>query len=107
MKKAVSLTLGDENLVWLQGRVLSSHGTLSGVVDELISNARAGGLGTPVPARSVVGTIDLAADDVELATADAAIRDLFARSLSRPFVAREPRVEYGAGRTSRKSGRRG
>ena len=107
MKKAVSLTLSHENLVWLRGRVLCSHGTLSGVVDALISDARAGGLDTPVPARSVVGTIDLAADDPELARADATIRDLFARSLSRPFVAREQGVAYGASRTARKSGRRG
>ena len=107
MKKAVSLTLSEDNLVWLQGRARSSRGTLSGVVDALISDRRVGGPGTPVPARSVVGTIDLAADDPELARADAAIRDLFARSLSRPLVAREQRAAYGAGRTGRKAGRRG
>jgi hypothetical protein len=106
MKKAVSVTLSEENLVWLQGRVRSSRGTLSGVVDGLIANARAGGRGTPVPARSVVGTIDLAANDAELALADAAIRDLFTRSVTRPLVTGEQALAY-AGRAGRKSGRRG
>ena len=106
MKKAVSLTLSQENLVWLKGCALAHHGTLSGVVDGLIADARAGGLGPPVSARSVVGTIDLAASDPKLGLADAAIRDLFARSLSRPFAAGGQRSASTA-RTSRKSGRRG
>jgi hypothetical protein len=38
--------------------------------------------------RSVVGTIDFAADDPRLEWADQAIRDLFAVSLARPFGSR-------------------
>ena len=106
MKKAVSLTLSEENLVWLHGCARSRRGTLSGVVDGLIADARAGGLGTLAPARSVVGTIDLAAADPELALADAAIRDLFTGSLSRPLaVGEQPHRE--AARSRRQAGRRG
>lgn len=82
-KKAVSLTLGAENLLWLKGRAVHQDGNLSAVLDDLISDARAGRVGTRSVVRSVVGTIDLAADDPELLHADLAIRDLFARSLSR------------------------
>ena len=105
-KKAVSLTLEHSNLIWLKGR---SYGrsNLSAAVDALITEARAGRLGTPAPARSVVGTIDVAADDPHLEHADAAITDLFASSLARPFLARETSAACEAGTKSKKSRRRG
>lgn len=82
-KKAVSLTLEELNLLWLRARTAARPGgSLSETVDDLVTEARAGRLGAPVPHRSVVGTIDLAADDPELAGADTVVRDLFATSLS-------------------------
>jgi hypothetical protein len=105
-KRAVSLTLGEENLLWLKGRTGHHRGTLSRAVDELISEARAGRLGTPPPARSVVGTIDLAAHDPELMGADQAIRGLFDHALSRPSVVRESSPAHG-GRPRTRKPRRG
>ena len=81
-KKAVSLTLDETNLVWLKGRGYG-QGNLSAAVDELITAARAGRLGAPSPVQSIVGTIDLAADDPQLERADSAMRNLFAASLAR------------------------
>src|SRR4029453_9944104 len=87
-KRAISLTLDEANLLWLRGRGYG-RGNLSAAGDDLIRGARAGGLGGPAPVRSVIGTIDLAADDPHLDRADAAVRDVFARSLSRPTQGRE------------------
>ena len=103
-KRAVSLTLDEANLLWLRGRGYG-RGNLSAAVDDLISEARAGRLGGPAPVRSVIGTIDLAADDPHLDRADAAVRDLFARSLSRPMQVRERSA--AAKPAARKPGRRG
>jgi hypothetical protein len=104
-KKPVSLTLEESNLLWLKGR---SYGrNLSAAVDALIAEARAGRLGTPAPARSVVGTIDVAADDPTLERADAAVQALFAASLARPMVVKEERAAYGTERAAKPSRRRG
>ncbi len=92
-KKAVSLTLDEANLLWLRGRGYG-HGNLSAAVDDLITAARAGRLGAPAAARSVVGTIDLAADDLRLEHADRAVRDLVAASLARPLRVSEARGSY-------------
>lgn len=105
-KKAVSLTLDETNLVWLKGRGYG-QGNLSAAVDDLITAARAGRLGTLAPARSVVGTIDLAADDPRLERADRTMRDLFAASLARPFRVSEARVSYEPVRRVKRSRRRG
>ena len=104
-KKPVSLTLEESNLLWLKGR---SYGrNLSAAVDALIAEARAGRLGTPAPARSVIGTIDVAADDPMLDGADAAVHALFAASLARPVVFREDRSAYGTEPATKPSRRRG
>ena len=104
-KKAVSLTLDEANLVWLKGRGYP-HGNLSAAVDELITAARSGRLGAPAGVRSVVGTIDLAADDPQLERADREMRDMFAASLARPFRISEARPPYEPVRRKR-SRRRG
>ena len=78
-KKAVSLMLDEGNVLLLRGRGYG-HGNLSVAVDNLITAARAGRLGTPPAVRSVVGTIDIAADDSRLERADRAMRDLFSAS---------------------------
>jgi len=87
-KKALSLTLDEANVLWLRGRSYG-HGNLSAVVDDLITEARTGRLGDARGVRSVVGTIDIAADDPSLERADDTIRELFAASLSRPARVRE------------------
>jgi hypothetical protein len=104
-KKAVSLTLDEANLLWLKGRG-HGQGNLSAAVDDLITAARAGRLGVPAAVRSVVGTIDLAADDPRLEGADQAIRDLFAASLARPLRVSEAREPYQPARPMKRSRRR-
>jgi hypothetical protein len=87
-KKAISVTLRPENLLWLRGQAhASSRRSVSEALDELISEARAGSRGRPEVIRSVVGSIRLEASDPGLTRADAAIRGLF----SRPSPSRSPR----------------
>lgn len=92
-KRAVSLTLDEANLLWLKGRG-HGHGNLSAAVDDLITAARAGGVGVPSAVRSVVGTIDLPVDDPRLERADDVVRDLFAASLARPLSGSDKRASY-------------
>ena len=87
-KRSISVTIDEANLLWLRGRGYG-RGNLSAALDDLITAARAGRLAIPAPVRSVVGTIDLPADDPTLDRADDVIRDLFARSLSRPMMVKE------------------
>jgi hypothetical protein len=105
-KRAVSLTLDEGNLLWLKGRG-HGHGNLSAAVDDLITAARAGGVGVPSAVRSVVGTIDLPVDDPRLERADSVVRDLFAASLARPLRVSETRgAAYEPVRPARRSRRR-
>jgi hypothetical protein len=104
-KRAVSLTLGESNVLWLQAAA-GRRGirSMSELVDQLITDARAGGAGA-APPQSVIGTIDIDRADPDLEAADLAIRDLFAESLRRPFVVREARTPMRGGRGVK--GRRG
>lgn len=87
-KKAISLTLDDANLLWLRGRAATlGKRSVSETLDDLVTDARRGGRATPP--RSVAGTIDIAADDPDLARSDEALRSMFDASLARP--ARRPR----------------
>ena len=105
-KRAVSVTLDEANLIWLKGQGYG-HGNLSAAVDDLITAARAGRFGVPAAVRSVVGTIDLAADDPDLERADSVVRDLFAASLARPLRVSESRAPYEPVRHVKRSRRRG
>ena len=105
-KRAVSVTLDEANLLWLKGQGYG-HGNLSAAVDDLITAARAGRFGVPAAVRSVVGTIDLAADDPDLERADSVVRDLFAASLARPLQVSESRAPYEPVRRLKRSRRRG
>jgi hypothetical protein len=105
VKKAVSLTLDEANLLWLKGRGYG-QGNLSAAVDDLITAARAGQYGVSATVRSVVGTIDLAADDPRLEQADQAMRDLFAASLARPLRVSETRASYPVTPPRKRSRRR-
>ena len=100
-KKAVSLTLDERNLLWLKGRArVLAGGSVSEAVDQLIEEARVGGLGAGHAPRSVVGTIDVP-DEAALANANAEIRELFTASLGRaPHTSPPPRAV--ASKTGRK-----
>lgn len=90
MRKAVSITLGADNLLWLRAQAAATpSGTVSGVLDRLVSEARLGGRAAPEAIRSVVGTIDLPEDDPELEGADAYIRSVFAASARKPILVRK------------------
>jgi hypothetical protein len=83
-KKAISVTLRPENLLWLRGQMqVSSRRSVSETLDALISEARAGARGRPEATRSVVGSIRIQASDPGLTQADAAIRDLVSPPASR------------------------
>jgi hypothetical protein len=77
-KRAVSVTLAEDNLLWLRGQVRATTGaTLSAVLDQLISRARSHGPLDEASVRSVRGTVSIAKHDPELRTADANVRALF------------------------------
>jgi hypothetical protein len=99
-KTGVSVTLEDANLLWLRSRTISTKGrSLSETLDDLVTAARTGGAAPAAITRSVVGTIDIAADDAGLDRADAYVQDVFDRSLARPFVARETPPPHRTGKT--------
>ena len=101
-KRPVSVTLGADNLVWLRGLAASrKRRSLSDALDQILTAARTGAHGMEA-SRSVVGTIDIAADDPGLVRADAQIREEVEASLARPLAVHEPKVSY---RGSRQAGR--
>ena len=93
-RTAISVTLDTENLTWLRGRIGGGKGkSVSDLLNQLVTAARrTGSVGAP---RSVVGTVEIDAGDPQLEEADAALRVLFERSVSRPTVVRERRATYG------------
>ena len=105
---ALSITLRSDNLLWLRGRTKATGSrSVSETLDTLISAARAGGPSHPGMARSVAGTIDVAADDPNLERADAHIRDLFATSLAQPVLVREQSASYSSRKPRKPAKRRG
>lgn len=93
------MTLEYENLVWLRGRVgAGASGSVSELLDDLVTAARSSGAGITSGVRSVVGTIDLAADDPDLLEADSYVRAQVARSVNRPMLVKEPRPGRRSGR---------
>jgi hypothetical protein len=104
-KTPVSVTLDESNLVWLRGLTARAGArSLSETLDRLVTAARESGVPAAAVARSVVGTIDIPAADAALDHADDAVRDLFARSLSRPLLVKQPRVSVSP--TRRRGGHR-
>jgi hypothetical protein len=90
MKRAISVTIGEDNLLWLKGQAgASASGSVSEVIDRLIADARAAGRTDAAAIRTVVGSIDLPHEDGDLAEADAYVRGVFDRSLARPMLVRE------------------
>ena len=110
-KKPLSVTLEEDNLLWLRGRVVaSSSRSLSEALDAIVTAARTGGHGAGA-VRSVAGTVDIADTDPGLDTADDYLRSMVNASLARPSLVREGSGAFGATppprRRPRKSARRG
>ena len=64
-KRGVSVTLRDENLLWLKSRTVATKGrSLSETLDELVTAARTSRDVPAAAVRSVVGTVDIAADGI-------------------------------------------
>lgn len=89
-KRAVSLTLDEDNLLWLKGLTTAAGRTsLSQTVDEIVSTARRTGQTPPRAVRSVVGSVEISDDDPDLSHADEYIRSWVSESIARPLVLRE------------------
>jgi hypothetical protein len=104
-KRGISVTLRDENLLWLKSRTVATKGrSLSETLDELVTAARTSREVPAAAVRSVVGTIDIAADDPNLERADDYVSGVVTASLARPFLVREEPAAYATSR-SKKAGR--
>ena len=104
MRKAVSVTLSEDNLLWLRGQARQSgKGSMSELLDRILTEARAAGRTEVGTLRSVAGTIDLTEDDPNLESADAHIRALFAQSARQPMLLRETKTTHR--KKARKGGR--
>jgi len=80
-KKAISVTLSQENLLWLRAQAgARGKRSVSETLDQLLEEARSGS-GMKVASRSAVGMIQIAPSDPELREADREIREQFRRSL--------------------------
>jgi len=102
MRRAVSVTLRADNVLWLRAQAAAStRGSLSEVLDKLVSDARESGRTDARAVRSVKGTIDLPDDDPSLDSADTFIRAQFDKSLRRPMVAKEPGARMTGARKKR------
>lgn len=96
-KKGISVTLQDDNLLWLKSRTVAVKGrSLSETLDDLVTAARNGGNVPALAMRSVAGTVDIATDDPGLDMADEYLQDLVRSSLSRPVLVREEPRPYRA-----------
>jgi hypothetical protein len=90
MKQALSVTMQEDNILWLKGQAAATTGgNVSEVMDRLVRQARTSGAGD-VAVRSVVGSIDLPSD-AALDAAGTYVRALFERSLRRPLLVKARR----------------
>ena len=107
-KRGISVTLQDDNLLWLKSRTVALKGrSLSETLDDLVTAARSSGDVPGATIRSVVGTVDIAADDPGLEKADAYLRGVVSSSVSRPILVREEPPPYDVSGKPRKARRRG
>ena len=101
-KRGISVTLLDENLLWLKRRTVATKGrSLSETLDELVTAARTSRDVPAAAVRSVVGTVDIAADDLNLERADDYIADVVTGSLARPFLVREAPPVHATSRSKK------
>ena len=102
-KQPLSVTLERDNLLWLRGRVAAGkQKSLSEALDDILTTARL--RGDTGDARSVVGTVDIAADDPNLQRADEYVRTLFDASITRPIGVREQRARLTTGKAKPRRG---
>jgi hypothetical protein len=105
-KRPLSITLDEDNLLWLKGRAaVTRRRSLSDTLDEIVTAARTGGLGASA-SRSVANTVDIADTDPGLDAADAYIQSTVRASLVRPTVVRERRPPFGSGPADRTAARK-
>jgi hypothetical protein len=98
-KRALSVTLQPENILWLRGRARADgRRSLSETLDRLVAEVRAGGK-APSLVRSVVGNIRIDESKGDLAAAGRTLRGLFATSLEKSGDL------LGAGRARERKGR--
>lgn len=95
-KRAISVTLAVDNVVWLKARSGAVGESVSAALDRLVTVARQAR--SAGPARSVVGSIDIDAADPLLDQANVAVRAAFDASIGRPFMLRERGRAFGAPR---------
>lgn len=80
-KRPISVTLDEENILWLRGRTTATGSrSVSDTLDRIVTEARMSGR-IADSGRSVVGTIDIAAVDPLLERADEEMRRLFDSAL--------------------------
>lgn len=104
MRRPVSVTIEEDNLLWLKAQAAASaKGSVSAILDRLVGEARAAGRTGAAAIRSVAGTIDLPEDDPDLEEASSYVRMMFDQSLRRPLAVKETSPP----RRGRKSKRRG
>lgn len=104
MRKAISVTIDEDNLLWLRAQAAATmKGSVSNVLDRLVRTARLEGRTDAI--RSVVGTVDLPHGDLE--QADAYVRSVFDRSIGRPMLVRERRPAASQAVRRRRTRRRG
>ena len=85
-KKAISVTLSPDNLLWLRGRTAASKKrSVSETLDNLIHELRASSGQAGAQQRSVVGMVTIQPADGGFRKADREIRQTFEESLSRPI----------------------
>ena len=90
MRKAISITLSRDNLLWLKGQAgRTPRGSVSEVLDDLVAEARLAGRTMAASVRSVVGAAILPEDDPDLLAADAYIRSVYGASAQQPLRVRE------------------
>jgi hypothetical protein len=100
-KRAISVTLRSDNLIWLKARAGAVGArSVSDLLDRIVSEARRASPGGAI--RSVIGTIDIDASDPLLEGADDVLRTLFDASLNRPTVVKESRAPYGRAKKKRR-----
>ena len=91
-------------MLWLRGQARQSgKGSMSELLDRILTEARSAGWTEVGALRSVVGTIDLTEDDPNLESADAYIRTVFAQSVRQPMFVKASKAKQG--KKAKKAGR--
>ncbi|HKY23097.1 MAG TPA: hypothetical protein VJM31_17920 [Vicinamibacterales bacterium] len=100
-RRAISVTLEHDNVTWLRGRAGAVGGSVSGLLDRIVTAARQET--HTGDARTVAGTIDIDSSDPLLEQADTSLQAAFDASLGRPLAVREQSPAYQARRQTRKT----